>query len=290
MARVVRNGLSVADALTPVLREQAGAVRAAEADLRLGRQQAVHEFRVALRKLRSVIVPARSVFDSDLDLGRDLKAAGRTAGTSRDADVLAGRIAERLVDEPSGNGAIELRTHLQERLDGLRRNGVRELTTYVDGPEYDSTTRRLERFADLTPWSALAAASAADVLGEVLDEQRRRFDALTRRATSVDGGTDVDERLHDVRKQAKTVRYLSDALIGFVDQPTKKIRKAMRRVQTVLGDVNDSVLTLEFLDRLAEEDSLGPDALRVLGRVRTKEAATTAVARSEFADLSRRLP
>jgi hypothetical protein len=50
MARVVRNGLSVADALTPVLREQAGAVRAAEADLRLGRQQAVHEFRVAIRK------------------------------------------------------------------------------------------------------------------------------------------------------------------------------------------------------------------------------------------------
>jgi CHAD domain-containing protein len=268
--------------LGPALAAAVRDLRAADAEIRLDRPAAVHAFRTSARRLRSILRATPSLFVSDGDLVGGLQEAGRTAGPTRNADVVSRRALRLLAAEPPGPVIARLAEKLTQDLEGLRRREWVHLVDYLDSSEYDVLTRRLDGFADLPPWSPLAEGSAVEVLLPLFDLEWRRFDARTEQVLGTPAAQVADEMLHDLRKQAKSVRYLGDAVKPVLVESARKVRKKVRRVQTLLGDFNDAVVALAYLDASLQTLGDGPAERRILRELHQQEARTVSVLRAEF--------
>ncbi|NEB75873.1 CHAD domain-containing protein, partial [Streptomyces sp. SID14478] len=60
-------------------------------------------------------------------------------------------------------------------------------------------------------------------------------------------GTERDLALHEARKAAKRARYAGEAARPALGKPAKKFAKRMKRVQSLLGEHQDSVVAREAL-------------------------------------------
>jgi CHAD domain-containing protein len=290
MERAAGSGATAALVLTPVLRQGVADLRATESDIRLDRAPAVHAFRVAGRRLRSVLTSAATLLDSTDGLVAQLREAGRAASATRDSDVQRQLLLRLLVDEPTGTALLLLRERLDREFEGARRRHWLELVDYLNSPSFDALARKLDRFSDLTPWYPAAKEPAGDVLAPLLDGQRRRFEVLAQRLAAQSSerpGQELDEDLHELRKRAKTVRYFSDALRPCLGGSAKKVRKSMRRAQTVLGDFNDALMLEAFLERRIAYGDLSRDDRRILQRIHAREISRIVYLRTEFLDLYR---
>ena len=117
----------------------------------------------------------------------------------------------------------------------------------------------METFADLPPWRAPDGLSVDELLRPLLRQEcsspRKGRKALGRRTGAVQ-----DERLHDARKAAKRARYVSEALVPVFGKKAKRMGKAAERVQGVLGDHQDRVLTCRVLAEAGEQAALAGEA------------------------------
>ena len=284
-----RAGDTAAQLIAPVLRRGVADLRAAESDIRLDKTSAVHDFRVAARRLRGVVETAESFFDRSPNLEAGLCTAGRAAGPTRDTEVLRQRLMQSLGEEPAGTTVLLLRERLDRELEGQRRRHWLKLVDYLDSPPFDAVTRQLDAFADLTPWTDAAKHPATQVLRPILVRQHSEFDSMVQRIVAQAPVPGLDEGLHDLRQRATAVRYLSDALIPALGSPAKKVRKAVRRVQTVLGDLSVTQLLVAFLEQQLHSTDLDRHERRILQRLRASEVARAALIRSEFLDSNQAL-
>jgi CHAD domain-containing protein len=122
---------------------------------------------------------------------------------------------------------------------------------------------------------------AGDPLGRVLRKATRRSVRRLRRRLKAarrapDHGRSV--ALHEVRKAAKQVRYTAE--VGRSELPhMKPVARAAKRVQQVLGDLQDTVVTRELCRRLgvvataAGENSFTYGRLHALEEERAERAA-----------------
>ncbi|KKW90933.1 CYTH and CHAD domain-containing protein [Sphingobium chungbukense] len=196
--------------------------------------RALHQARVAIRRLRS----AFSLFKPILPPGdvtrfqRDYKWLAGVLGEARNLDVLADRIeAEEL------RGRLEaVRTEVHGRVgERLRSARVRML------------------LIDLLEWLTLGAGHVEGKAQALRDQPAadfaaRRLRRLRRRI--VEDGRGLaglsDEARHEVRKDAKKLRYASEFFAGLFDRRKARRRHgafiaALEEVQRDLGELNDLV-------------------------------------------------
>ena len=90
------------------------------------------------------------------------------------------------------------------------------------------------------------------------------------------------ERLHEARKSAKRARYVCEALVPVFGKKARRLAKAAERVQGVLGDYQDCVLTQRVLAEAGEQALLAGESSFVLGRMHARESAAAADLRDDF--------
>jgi CHAD domain-containing protein len=206
---------------------------------------ALHDFRVAVRRLRSTLQAWReplgeAVRDKDL---RRLRRVARATGDARDAEVLLawiGRIA-RSLPAPQRAGAA----WLQGRLAPLVRTP--HLSVGLDRFRAGAGTlaRRLETKAVPRSSRTFAAALAPRV----------REQALAVKACLGRTGEDAD--LHRARIEGKRLRYLLEPLRGTPGADSGRSVNALKRLQDLLGDLNDARLAVPVLRRARREAETG---------------------------------
>ena len=110
-------------------------------------------------------------------------------------------------------------------------------------------------------WKRLA--TAVDRTEQVLDVETRQH------------------RLHEVRKAAKRTRYAAEPLIPIYGPDAEGFVMAVEEIQESLGDLNDALISLHELQRLAlDESARGHDTSTLdLLRTREQEAADASEAR-----------
>jgi CHAD domain-containing protein len=261
MAVTVPLGPLPGASLAELLEDQILEVSAALLELARDPEGGVHEARVALRKLRSSL----SLFSPMLDasaarsLRRELSWLSGELGPARDAQVMLGRMMSTL-----------------ESLDA--QGAERDEVLAAFGRRYD------EAFAAMR--SSLASERFIAVLGR-LDIARLRSLVTTEAPFKQLAAQDVqrllrdleatvsasDARLHELRKAVKKARYVR----GVHDQ----VDGALKRVQSVLGDHQDSVVARA---RLAE---LPQTAL--VGSIVAREGAVAETSAAQFGKVVRRL-
>jgi CHAD domain-containing protein len=198
----------------------------------------LHDFRVAVRRTRSLLGQIRRVFPPDVveHFSAEFAWVGRLTGPPRDLDVLVLSLREQRRAIPRSDFQV-----LTAFLGQAQQREHRRLVAALDSDRYQRLLVQWEAFLKRSPAAEGSARNAGRLLAEVVG--RRAWRPSQRIATSaktIDKHT-AAARLHEVRICAKKLRYLIDVTPAFYDAADlERILGALKKLQRVLGDFNDA--------------------------------------------------
>ena len=237
------------------------AFSAVEEDARAGEVEAVHQLRVATRRLRAALrlfgplLPARFATTAQDDLAWLADAIGAV----RDRDVLFEALkAEAIPLEPGlrkAFGAVGLALH-DERSAALATLGtaldsdkcrrlVQRLTAFVEG----RVAQRQGRLGDAAP----------GLLAPIVRPVRRAGRRLAPGSPPPD--------FHRLRVRVKRLRYALETLRGLGDKPLRRLLRELEELQELLGEGQDTITQITWLRRYASNDASRRASLLPVGAV-----------------------
>lgn len=249
--------------------------------VRADAEDSVHQMRVIIRKIRSLLADFPAFESSDdawiLD---ELRELGNVLGAARDAEVLAERYQKALDELPP-----ELvRGRIRERLvDGAHRR-------YQIGLRRSLIAMRSQRyFRLLDGLDALVAEVPADS-GEqrepvTIDAAYKKVRKAAKAAGQVEPGAEHerDEALHRIRKRAKRLRYTAAAT------GATEVSEQAKAIQSLLGDHQDSVVSRDHLSHQAEVAHTAGEDSFTYGLLYQQEADLAERCRQQLDDALRKL-
>lgn len=219
----------------------------------------LHQARVALRRLRSAFSIYRPMLaEEGAGLREELRWLAGELGHARDLDVVLGRAADGPLFDKIQKGREAAYDRVAEALNSDRtRTLMLDLAAWLHGGGWLADPQ-LETIRTMP---AQAFASSA------LSRYRRKVKKAGRGLITLE-----DEARHEVRKDAKKLRYASEFFTPlFHADDTRKRRKrfgaALEDFQEQLGALNDLSAAPEVLERLgidgkAEGESLIPEGAK----------------------------
>ncbi len=259
----------------------------------LGDKEALHDFRVALRRLRSWLRAFRPAFADSVapKIERRLKRIAEATGSSRDLEVHVQWVlaARRTLSDQARPGATWLLKRLRQDKRAADADFRGVIDAKFDRAAQDAEEALLRYEASVVDEGERFAAVAADMI-------ELQAEALTNAVERVAGQGDRAEA-HATRIAAKRLRYLLEGVDDAVPSVHGLIEE-LKSLQDTLGELHDSQLfggelATMIAELLADEgdtakapDNGGPSGgatkkthpvagLRVLSR-RMRRAETTA--------------
>jgi len=219
-------------------------------------EKAVHGFRVEARRLSSIL----ELLAPFLTPGRFQKAQAllkehlNTFDDLRDTQVQLTAVGKLL-------RAFPMAESFQEYLEKREARFSRQTRKKIDRVK----TRRLGKLLldcrqDVKSWCAKARHPQANVL--LLRSISRAFTrvlSLKRRIRPKDTDT-----IHCTRVAFKRLRYMVETLADFLPGANPQLFEAMRRYQTMMGDVQDAEVLRRSFDRFLEKKKPEPPTARPL--------------------------
>ena len=255
------------------LRKQVAVLRVHDPLVRRDAPDAVHKMRIAVRRLRNALATCRPLFvrEQTEPVREELKWLAAVLGEPRDVEVMRQRLEEMLADEPPEviRGAGFQRMDEEMRADYKRAR--EQMLQELGSDRYYALLDRLDELADNPPWTEKASEPLDSVLLARVRHDYKRLAGRVQRANDAEDFGDREHRLHEARKAAKRVRYAAETLTGVYGKHAKKFVKAMKRVQSRLGDHHDVYVTQERLRELGDEAASTGDNAFVFGVLHARE-------------------
>jgi len=248
-----------------------------EAAVRIGEDpEAVHQARVATRRLRSTLRSFRKLLEPEWTtrLRDELKWLADLLGAVRDADVLLGRFEGHLeaLPEADAEAGRRLLRGLVERREADRGR----LLAAMGEPRYATLLDDLVAAALAPGLLPGADQPAVEVMPALVAKPWRRLRKTVRAA----GGDPTDEELHQVRIRAKRARYAAEAVEPVIGKQAERFADAAADLQDVLGDQHDAVVGEAWLRQAAR--SARRDGAVAAGQLVAAERADAAAARAAW--------
>ncbi|MFP4006748.1 MAG: CHAD domain-containing protein [Spirulinaceae cyanobacterium] len=228
----------------------------------------LHQMRVGMRRLRTAIAgfaPALALPKTAQE--KKVAKIARTLGKLRDLDVLQ----ESLVNDYNPVLPPSEQKLLQKALKTLKKErkiNVAEVKATLQGKTYRKLQAGFEDWFKSPQYQVLAAIQIDEVLPDLLLPQVSKL--LLHPGWSI--GVQIqegkaifrenlkphevnrllsenDEPLHDLRKEAKRSRYQMELFEQFYGEHYQRYLKQIKKIQSVLGKIQDSVVLTEFLHR-----------------------------------------
>jgi CHAD domain-containing protein len=210
--------------------------------------EALHDFRVAMRRLRSTLrayqpqlaalVPAK--------LRRRLRELARATGEARDVEVQIAWLERRRHELPPGRRAGV--PWLMARLTQRRERAYQDIRERI-APKFDRLARRLRRALESPPApDATLPPSLAGLIAELLLDQGS--DLERRLALIRSPGNHVEA--HAARIRVKRTRYLLEPVVPEAT-PAGPVLRRLKRTQELLGDLHDLHVVIARLGDAAAE-------------------------------------
>jgi CHAD domain-containing protein len=246
----------------------------------------LHELRVAVRRTRSVLAQGRRVLPDEVrDRYREaFRWLGNETGPARDLDVYVMEW-DTYVEPLSGRSVAALEDVLAQ-IEVRRQAAHAELATTLGSDAYRSLMDGWEAWLvqPASPTEAGEAPLGPMVAKRIAKAQRR----LLEHGRAIDEESEP-ERLHDLRKDAKKLRYLIECFGSLFDtKPRKTFVRRLKDLQDNLGEHQDAEVHIEQLAELAHElhdsRSVGVDALLAMGQLTESLERRRSGARAEFAE------
>ena len=181
---------------------------------------AVHQMRIAIRRLRSGLKVFRDLIDEEwaAQLRTELGWAASQLGLARDTEVLTKRLhshAQQLDDADSGRAWGALAPWLEERTEVARTHAL----------------------------DALRTERCATLLQSLVDSAYRRLNRVVSELTDTSPSADW----HEARIDAKRARYAMEAVVPIFGEKARVIATDFAAVTDILGDHQDAYVAQEAI-------------------------------------------
>jgi CHAD domain-containing protein len=241
---------SAGDVVLAYVRDEVEAIARYDTLVRRGEPDAVHQMRVATRRVRS----AFQAFDSLLEweatgpLCAELKWLATTLGQARDAEVLQDRLASGLAEVPAALVVGPVAEHISTYFTAELVRAGNDVRRALEGRRYLRLLDDLDALLADPPLTSLAQRRAATALAKPVRQSHRR---LQHALAAVHGAENRDAAIHEARKAAKRARYAAEAAIPALGASAQRQAAESRDLQQLLGDHHDSVVERTVLLNLA---------------------------------------
>lgn len=215
----------------------------------------LHDYRVSLRKSRSLLNLMKKSFDEQWQQQAKLKLSKLAQETNRlrDLDVflLDQQHYTSMLPEHFAGGMDLMFEHIQKQRD----KALKQVVTALTSDNYRALCNELQAMFEAP--AVFAAEQSSKAVGKVaLKRIQGRYHKICVIGTAIDKDT-PDEHVHELRIECKKLRYLLDFFKELFDpERTTRLIAALKKLQNILGNFNDYSVQQEFLkDRLQEEKS-----------------------------------
>ena len=239
----------------------------------------LHDFRVAVRKTRSVLTQVKNVFDPEIAnrFKEDFRSIGKATNELRDLDVylLNEKHYQTMLPDLLNEDIKPLFDYLKKK----RSSALKRVINYLDSKTYKKIINDWDQFLN-QPFDSKESGfskTTSDIKGNLLDFNRQiksKSLILKARIPIIDRSCkriykiykDIlkkgklcledmqDEKLHELRIQCKKLRYLMEFFSSLF--PKKKINiliDQFKSLQDHLGDFNDLCVEQEYLMDISDK-------------------------------------
>ena len=240
-----------ADAVAYHLRTQVAAIIDQDQRIRWQLPDAVHQYRVAARRLRSVLQAFAPLVDEQWSntLRAELGWIATTLSQSRDREVLEARLIDAIrtlpIDVDGAAALVMIQRHLDAELDQANASVAEAMAS----GRYRDLMAALQAAAAAPPTTELAERKAAKVLPPLVTRRWRKLEKQGRRLHDELEGH--DDHWHRTRIDAKKARYTVEACMPVFGSPAKKFAKQLESVTELLGEHQDAAIAAGLLQQLS---------------------------------------
>lgn len=255
-------------------------------DVRLRRNlpDAVHQMRVAGRRLRSGLRVFATLIDIEWSLNLDSELAWIVGelGFARDVEMLQARLIAGLAEvkcertERAAAGAV-----IRAEYGATTIGSLAKLSLAMDSPRYFDLLDLLVVAANQPRLTEAASEPCATALPPLL---RVTWKKLARDAASLQR-SGSDEPWHETRLRAKRARYATDALAPVFGKDAQRFAKNLEQVTDLLGRHQDAAIAAQAARELALRDGVSGPAAFALGMLHTMQREEVADVRRSFLKL-----
>ncbi len=198
----------------------------------------IHRIRVSLRKLNSLLECGLSVYESEeiAQYRRGFRRMARFLGDVRDADAFAEHVKRIL-----GTNTVphEIRTALQR----LRQKAMRELEALIEADKHQQFLVDFAHFVCTLPPNGTSEPTVTQYLAHRVTQMIAALVApMGTPANKLD-----TETLHDVRIQAKKLRYTIEAFPEVLLPAAQPLVTILEKLQIRLGIIQDAATAHRIL-------------------------------------------
>lgn len=244
----LRRGGTAGEAFQTIARNALVQIAANGVVLReLDGEDALHQLRVAVRRMRSAMSTFKSVVEDTRvrHLKAELKWLSRACDEARDLDVFSHDNAA-LVGEDAP---------LSPRVAAARAQAHAKAAAAVASKRFRDLVLETSAWVETGAWrdeaSRHARRSARDFAAKALERRWKKVLRLGKDLQKLD-----DPGRHRVRIAAKKLRYAAEAFAPlFGPEPGRRFIKRLKALQDSLGALNDSAVAATLVARLAPDDA-----------------------------------
>ncbi|MCT9871952.1 CYTH and CHAD domain-containing protein [Paenarthrobacter aurescens] len=233
-----------------------------DAHVRLGRDDSVHQMRSLIRRIRSVLHSYRKLFKpvAVRDLESELKSLAKTLGRYRDTEVLHHRLRNDLDELPGKLVLGPLHDQLDQRMAVRTDAAMSAIKNRLNSPRYFRLLDELEAFIGTPPLTPTGTSGARKTTAKLVNKAAKRLGKRHDAAVGAAVGPQRDTAFHEVRKSAKKLRFAAAAAEGIHGKRAAKLGDAAHKVQSILGEHQDSVMARAELLKLGSATDAGNSA------------------------------
>ena len=217
-----------------------------------GDPEHVHQMRVGLRRLRSLLKLFEDIAPLPAPLEQELRWLGAELGAARDWEVLADETLSQLMQEETNEPALAL---LQQAVLAEARLRRKRAAVAVGSVRYASLLLHLVAWLHGARWQRDAAPAQQEALAAPLEAFARRALKQGQRRMQRRAGKLAEANAparHRLRIAAKRMRYATEFFASLF--PARKVRRfvdALSALQDSLGQLNDAAVARKALRELA---------------------------------------
>jgi len=254
------------------LAEQVAELLRRDSEIRRGRPEGVHQARVASRRLRSALATYRPLVDRTVTdpVRAELKWFGQELAGARDALVVRRRLEQLVAQEPPGLMVPVAGARLETTYDARARAAADQVAAVLDSERYLELLGALQRLVATPPLITEADRPAEKVLPKRV---RKDWHRLAEGVAGLDEAPEPDPAWHQVRKDAKRLRYAAEALEPVWGKKARRLARNAKKITSHLGERQDTVVAREHLRQIAGEADLAGESSFTWGRLHAREEA-----------------
>lgn len=249
----------------------------------------LHDLRVAIRRTRALLGEGKSLLPPEVVAHARERFAwlGGLTGPARDLDVYL--IEWNGYARPLGAEAIvalePVRTLLEVRSERAHRELARRLRSEDADRLMAWWRHRLSSMVHLEPQGRHGHEPLGPVVDRLVRKAHRR---LVEHGRMIDDASPA-EQVHDLRKDAKKLRYLLECFGSLMpDVARKQFVQRLKAFQDNLGAHQDAevhvALIREIADELHRQPGCAPDTLLAMGQLTERLEQIRVATRAEFAE------